>query len=224
VLGVLTNGEPLDLEVSFDRAGDFRRCSIAMRARMTGQGGVSGAILSVMDVTERERLRAEVQRQARFDLLTGLLNRGAILETLENALSRLKPGGGIAVLFIDLDGFKQINDEFGHAAGDALLRCVGTRLEQAMRAQDTAGRLGGDEFVVVREGVDSSADALAIGTRIHATLTAPTIIGTRHVVPGSSIGVAWTGVAVDQDVLVARADGAMYQAKSNKAGPMLSTI
>jgi diguanylate cyclase (GGDEF)-like protein len=157
-----------------------------------------------------------VQHQAVHDPLTGLANRTLLRDRLKHALARATRGGGATgVLFVDLDGFKQINDAYGHAVGDAVLAEIGARLPQAVRPGDTVARLGGDEFVVVCEGVDHDS-ALAVAVRLQEMIRLPlTHAGVRHDVD-ASVGIA-LGHA-DSDALVARADTAVYRAKAAGGG------
>jgi diguanylate cyclase (GGDEF)-like protein len=164
-----------------------------------------------------ERLLAdEDQRLASLqDPLTGLPNRALTLDHLRLALARSqRRPSSVAVLFIDLDRFKLINDTLGHQAGDDLLIAVGHRLRTALRPPDTIGRLGGDEFVAVCEDVGGEADALAVAERLAATLEAPVRLAGRDLRIRASIGVALSvSDSTDPATLLAEADGAMFWAK-----------
>ena len=220
---LLRAGTPIDTELNVERQDGARTCIVAMRALRAVSGAVTGAVVSFTDVTEREQLRAEVERQARFDHLTHCYNRAAVLESLEGVLHRsFAPKGGIAVLFVDLDRFKSVNDRYGHATGDALLRCVGERLLHDARTNDVVGRIGGDEFLVVCPSVETPQAALAIARRITASLAIRAVVGDHAIETGCSVGVAWTQTKVDADTIVAWADAAMYEAKRNGTGSALS--
>ena len=146
-------------------------------------------------------------------------NRASILQTLEQTLGSRGPGG-TAVIFLDLDRFKDINDRFGHAAGDAYLVEVAARLRSAIREHDVVGRIGGDEFLVVCRDVDTEAAALELGQRLHARLEdTPVALGAEVVNPRASIGVAWSNSeGMNADALVALADVAMYESKRQRQG------
>jgi len=165
-----------------------------------------------------ERKRAEVvaRHNAMHDALTGLPNRVLFLERLSGAMSQ--PGrdpGHVAVMFIDIDRFKGVNDSLGHAAGDALLIAVARRLENALRPRDLAARFGGDEFVVLCENMPSEFAALAHAERIQAALSVPFEIGETEIWMSASIGIALTSDVVGSPKdLIRDADRAMYRAKA----------
>jgi diguanylate cyclase (GGDEF)-like protein len=173
-------------------------------------------------LTFREvRALADSRRQARTDELTGLPNRRSVYEALERADRDLTGGSSLAVLVIDLDRFKEINDSLGHAAGDALLRQVGPRLTDQLRSGDLLGRLGGDEFVVVASDVDEAA-ALALGQRLRAELQRPFRFGSMALTVDASVGVAvGPGQSGSAEELLQLADLAMYSAKSGRTGAAL---
>jgi diguanylate cyclase (GGDEF)-like protein/PAS domain S-box-containing protein len=224
----LVDGRDIDFEVRVRMPGeaDLRLCAIASRALTDAGGTPAGAVLCVDDVTEASGLRAELERRATIDELTGCLNRAAVLDALDDRLRRhAATASGTAVVFLDLDGFKEVNDTFGHKAGDRLLAGAASRLRRAMREGDVIGRLGGDEFIVVLADVNSSQEAMRIGFRLRETLAEP--VDVVHGMPiriRSSIGVAWAnGDAVDGDTLTAAADHAMYESKRAGAGePVLA--
>jgi len=215
---VAASGRDTDLDIALRRPGDHqvRHCSIAIRALSDAEGAPDGGVLCVEDVTEAWRLRAELERRATIDELTGCLNRPAILSALEVHLaSSSSASTGTAVVFLDLDGFKEVNDTFGHQVGDQLLAGTAGRLRGAMRSDDVVGRLGGDEFVVVLPKVVDEQEALEIAHRLQATLAQPVdVIGGVPTVIRSSVGVAWSGSdTMDADTLIAAADRAMYESK-----------
>ncbi|WP_433305725.1 diguanylate cyclase domain-containing protein [Actinoplanes sp. CA-030573] len=161
---------------------------------------------------------ATLHHQAFHDHLTGLANRAQLRSRLEEALLRARRGSHVAVMLIDLDGFKQVNDTYGHAAGDQLLVTVAQRLRDGVRGADTAARLGGDEFAVLLDGMDAPEDAVTVAERLLVALQEPLTVGGAEIRPGGSIGVAiWRGHA-DIDALLHQADTAMYAAKSAGKG------
>jgi len=172
---------------------------------------------SLQSVNEQlQDANAELQRLAFKDPLTGLANRALLEERLGHALDRIdlrKGAARLAVLFIDLDGFKPINDSYGHGEGDAVLRQVAARLQEITRDSDTPARVGGDEFVLLQQGIGSVADARAMAERVLRTLAQPYQLGARQVVLSCSIGVAVYPDHGHRDVLMASADVAMYAAK-----------
>lgn len=178
-------------------------------------GMVVAVVTSVTDITEVTLLNRELLTVATRDPLTGCHNRAAILSVLSRALVHAIPDNvGTGVVFIDLDGFKLINDRHGHACGDVVLETVAARLRRATREQDTIGRIGGDEFLAVLPGLASPQQALQIATRLAAAIPAPIRVGDIEVTVGQSTGVAWaTNDAVTDEQLIAAADRAMYTAK-----------
>ena len=160
---------------------------------------------------ELERSRAQIRHQAQHDALTGLANRWLFREQVEAALVR----DAGAVLYIDLDGFKGVNDALGHAAGDELLRIVAERLRRGLRPGDVAARLGGDEFAVLLGGVGAE-DAETAAQRLREALNAQVRLDGRLVTLGASIGVALVAGATDADELMRAADVAMYAHKRRR--------
>ena len=161
---------------------------------------------------------ADLHYQAFHDNLTGLANRSLLREHLQHALARARRGSPVAVLLIDLDGFKEVNDTHGHAAGDQLLVAVAQRLRDGIRGADTAARLGGDEFAVVLDGMDAAEDAVVVAGRLLTAVQARVGAAGTELTPRASIGVAcWHGQA-EIDELLHDADTAMYAAKSAGKG------
>jgi diguanylate cyclase (GGDEF)-like protein/PAS domain S-box-containing protein len=197
-----------------DGAGDEDRvCLLGLRTLTDSTGVVSGAVGCLSDVTERAQLRRELEVRASVDALTSCLNRAATLELVGRTVAAPAGDRGNAVVFIDLDRFKAVNDDLGHAAGDRLLVEVADRLRSTLRDGDHVGRFGGDEFLVICPGVDSADQAREIAERIATVLTSTVDIGSRPVQLRASVGVAWTTESLEADTLIAWADSAMYESK-----------
>ena len=176
---------------------------------------ISGLILNARDITDRRQAEDAVRRLAYHDVLTGLPNRAFFEELLRTRLSRPLVGDdGMAVLFVDVDHFKLVNDTLGHVGGDELLRTVSTELNQLMREGDIVARVGGDEFLVLLSGVSDEGDATATARRILARLDKRRVIRGRELRVTASIGISvHPGHGDDPDALIASADIAMYEAK-----------
>ncbi|MFN8036201.1 MAG: PAS domain S-box protein [Acidimicrobiia bacterium] len=189
--------------------------AVAVVAVEDEAGSVSGYLGTVTDITHRHAAEEALRDRALHDPLTGLANRSLFFDRLDQALARLTRGSSVvAVLFLDLDGFKALNDRAGHGAGDDVLRHVADRLRQAIRPGDTAARLGGDEFVVLLTDVDGLDAASVVALRVQEELSGPVPGHDDVPVVRTSIGVAGTAdPSTPPDVLVARADSAMYTAK-----------
>jgi diguanylate cyclase (GGDEF)-like protein len=176
----------------------------------------------MIDITDRKHLEERLTHQAFYDGLTGLPNRALFIERLDHALARSmrRPDDIVAVLFLDLDDFKVVNDTLGHTAGDQLLQTVSQRLVDASRADDTAARLGGDEFTILLEDVSSVDEVARYAARILERITAPIDVGEHRLTVSASIGIAISGSGeTGAEDLVRQADVAMYRAKQNgKAG------
>jgi diguanylate cyclase (GGDEF)-like protein len=188
-------------------------CLLGLRTLTDSTGVVSGAVGCLSDVTGRAQLRKELEVRASVDALTSCLNRAATLELADRTVSAPEGGNGNAVVFIDLDRFKAVNDDLGHAAGDRLLVEVAERLRETLRDGDHVGRFGGDEFLVICPGVDSADAAREIAERIATALTSTVDIESRPVQLRASVGVAWTTESLKADTLIAWADSAMYESK-----------
>jgi diguanylate cyclase (GGDEF)-like protein len=171
------------------------------------------------DITERKLAEEATAQQALHDSLTGLPNRRLLLDRLVQALSRVaRDGDSLAVLCLDLDNFKEINDTFGHEAGDRVLVEVAKRLSNCLREMDTAARFGGDEFIVLLEQA-SGEKAAAIATRIIQALSEPFCVGETHTKLTSSIGIALSNLPYKRpDDLLRFADHAMYKSKQKGEG------
>lgn len=218
--------EGIDDEVEVDVVppnGDPRRVLLTLRALLRQGGGVSGAIATALDVTDSTRAREDLERRATLDSLTHCHNRTSILTALQNELDS-EARAETAVVFVDLDKFKQLNDTLGHAAGDEALVRVVERLKGATRSEDRVGRLGGDEFLLLIRGLPEPEVAQGVAQRISDSLKTPLRLSTGEVELRASIGVAHAGSEmIAADELVKRADEAMYRSKERREGrPVLA--
>ncbi len=218
---------------------DGRSRAIEVEYRVLGAGGTMRWVLcrgvarrdedgtalrvagSLTDITRRKHVEALLQHEALHDALTGLPNRTLFDDRLQQAFRRLRRDGrgSFAVLFVDLDRFKLVNDSLGHAAGDALIVETARRLRQSVRPADTVARLGGDEFALLLEGLGCEAEADRVARRIHDQLRRPIPVDGQEVYSGCSIGIAHghSDYRRPQDV-VRDADVALYQAKARGGG------
>lgn len=181
--------------------------------------GGQRSVLQVIDITERKDAEKVLTRQALFDPLTGLANRTLLEDHLTLALLRCRrQGSRLALLYLDLDDFKQINDNHGHAVGDAVLKQTGERIRSCLRETDTAARLGGDEFLVIYEDVADDSDVQAITKRIEEAMVLPMAVGNVVLTVASSIGVTYGHGRSVPDEMIRQADAAMYVAKRGGKG------
>jgi diguanylate cyclase (GGDEF)-like protein/PAS domain S-box-containing protein len=182
-----------------------------------------GRVLCVQDITVRKQLEAQLHRAALHDPLTDLPNRRLLLDRLEHALAiASRTGSTVALLFIDLDGFKAVNDVHGHEGGDHLLIRCADRLRRCLRGVDTLARWGGDEFVVLLEGVAGAEEPVATAERLLDALVQPFAIDGAQVRISASIGIA-TGRSCTPRSLLHAADGAMYDAKRAGTGQIITS-
>lgn len=221
----LQRGESMTVSAAFDDgAGGERWLRIAASPQHSSSGRRTGLIATIEDVTAQTEARAELddaqaqlRHMADHDHLTGLPNRANLTTRLLDALDRHRTnGGGLAVLFCDLDGFKPINDQHGHGAGDAVLVEVGGRLRDAVDGDGVVARMGGDEFVVLREGDVDDASLIHLAQRLHDHLRAPFEVGGHQATLAVSIGIASLAAGADATAgtLLRVADQAMYEAKA----------
>jgi len=177
---------------------------------------IEGIVYNVRDITEKKYAQEELLFNATHDALTGLPNRAFFFGRLQSAVDRLKRHAdqSAAVLFIDIDDFKLVNDCYGHATGDLLIQEVGHRLRACVRGEATVARMGGDEFTVLVEEVTHPSDAIRVAERIQTSLTRPFRIGAVDVIKSASIGIALTSREASAEALLQNADIAMYRAKS----------
>ncbi|SFT91715.1 cyclic di-GMP phosphodiesterase Gmr [Geodermatophilus amargosae] len=194
--------------------GDRRRIELQTSVLTHDDGRPYAVAFIGIDVTAHREREARVRRQAVTDPLTGLANRSALFAVLAARL-HVETGDGCGLLFCDLDGFKEVNDRYGHAAGDRLLVAVAGRLREIAAPDDVVARLGGDEFVLVARGTDHDA-LVARARRLEAVMAAPfDVAGAGDEVRiGASTGTATGGPGEDPDTVMTRADMAMYGVKS----------
>ncbi len=195
--------------------GDLLVALQTVSAVRNGDGDTLRYIHIFNDVTEQKAAEEVVRHQAFHDELTGLPNRARLEQHLDEAMRRSRLAGRqLAVLFMDLDRFKEVNDTLGHQAGDTLLRAVGERLQANLRAEDMLARLGGDEFVIVVDPIQAADNAAKVASNVVEALTTPFTIDDTSVTIGVSVGVALYPMdGHDSDSLLQAADAAMYRAK-----------
>jgi diguanylate cyclase (GGDEF)-like protein/PAS domain S-box-containing protein len=238
VIDFLTVIHPDDLGVAVDAIKRLRKgnstidqCEVRFRhksghkvwglwsASLAGGPHVASTplVFQIQDITDRKRAEEQLQHEAMHDVLTGLPNRAMFIDHLELAIARAQRNEErkFAVLYVDLDRFKIINDSLGHSVGDQLLKEVAGRLWNCVRAGDTVARLGGDEFVILLEDVYQESEAIDVAERIKSELVVPFTLNGREVFTTVSIGVASSWTSYHQaEGLIRDADAAMYRAKS----------
>ena len=167
------------------------------------------------DVTLRKNMEERLRELAHFDKLTGLPNRALFLDRLQQAATRSKrERTRFALLFVDLDGFKAVNDGYGHDTGDALLQIVAQRLNECVRESDTVARMGGDEFTIILLNMLDARNASPIAEKIISSLSQPVVIGEHECHIGASIGISvFPDDGDDVATVLSHADGAMYEVK-----------
>jgi diguanylate cyclase (GGDEF)-like protein/PAS domain S-box-containing protein len=223
-LDLARSGAPADLTVEApdgDGRGFRRVLSLSLRPLIGADGSVEGVTGAVEDVTERVAEQRALEARAATDSLTGCLNRSATLAVLQDALDSIgsepdRPGG-VALIFVDVDDFKTVNDRLGHLAGDALLVEVATRLRNAVRARDRVGRFGGDEFLVVASNVRSPEHAMNVARWIASRTLRGIVVDGVAIDVRASIGLAWSDqLGTSATALVSQADSAMYRSKRER--------
>ena len=211
--------ENVTLEQRFVRADGRVLWTMLTISRVDNPTGSAGLIAMLQDITERRALEAQLTWQAYHDPLTNLANRALFRERVDRALGqRTTARGSVAVLFLDLDNFKTINDSMGHAAGDQLLFEVGRRLLNATRGCDTVARLGGDEFAILIDNVRVAADCVRVAERILVSMQSPVQLDDAEVTVSTSIGIVRDAGDETADDILRNADVAMYNAKQRGKG------
>jgi diguanylate cyclase (GGDEF)-like protein len=184
--------------------------------RMDAKGEITGLIHVVRDISERKKMEDELTRQALYDALTRLPNRALFSDRLSNLFEHRRRHEELlfAVLFLDLDHFKRVNDTLGHVYGDKLLVTVAERLKECVRPGDTVSRFGGDEFVIILDELASEDDAIAVAERIMQRLGSPVVLGGSEIFVTASLGIAFSNLDYERPEHMLRdADNAMYHAK-----------
>jgi len=203
-----------DLEVDLQTPNGERRSLQVSGSDHRMSSAIAGLTLTVRDVTEPKRLEEQLRALAFYDPLTLLANRSLFSDRVRHAVDRIADGLTPAVLFIDLDNFKTINDGLGHGAGDKLLCACAQRIVQGTRAADTVARLGGDEFAVLIDHASGPEAAQAVAVHVLKSLTAPLDIEGRELHVSASIGICIAGPHTTTEHLLRNADAAMYRAKA----------
>ncbi len=209
-----------DIESTFhDPAGNSYHISLSAAPNFGPDGTVQGYLGVGTNITERVRHQRKLRHLAEHDILTGLANRYAFSNRICTDLATLGKGECLALLAIDLDGFKRINDTYGHQAGDALLSLFAKRLQTKTRDSDWAARLGGDEFVIISRHLSNPMEACLVAARLAEVLSSPYRIGGLELQVKASIGIACAPMhAKGVEALMKRADKALYQAKADGRG------
>ncbi|MEM8960809.1 MAG: EAL domain-containing protein [Acidobacteriota bacterium] len=212
-------GRPLRMDCRIrHRDGSFHVLESVL-TNLLEKPAVGGIVINARDVTDRKEAEAQLIHDALHDALTGLPNRALLMDRLEHALARGRRvhHERCAVIFLDLDRFKMVNDSFGHSAGDQLLVQVAERLTTCLRPSDTLARLGGDEFAILLEGVREAAHAVRVAERIGKALAEPFEVAGREVFTSASLGIAMSATRgrANSNDLLRDADIAMYRAKTS---------
>lgn len=210
-ISVALRGDSAAFELAW--AGRSFACSV--EPLRTPSGEIEGALGLAVDITERKILETQLTYRAFHDPLTGLANRALFRDRVMHALSRIGRGKHVAIVFLDLDDFKTVNDSLGHGEGDRLLSAVGSRLVGAVRGHDTVARFGGDEFAILLEDLVSTEEALDIVARVEESLRSPIGLRGREVNITASLGLAHATPGDTADDILRNADVAMYNSKGS---------
>jgi diguanylate cyclase (GGDEF)-like protein/PAS domain S-box-containing protein len=222
-LAAQPTGQPQTLGFRVRHCDETWRDVEVLATNLLADAAVNGIVLNVRDVTERKVFEAQLEHQAFHDTLTGLPNRALFRNRVEHALvARGRQSLPVAVLFLDIDDFKDVNDSLGHAAGDKVLQEVGRRLDGCMRAVDTAARLGGDEFAVLIEDAENEMHSIEVAQRVIDALGGTLSLDGKQITIAPSVGIAFShrgdSVCMDAEELLRDADVAMYMAKQTGKG------
>ena len=200
--------------------GTYRWVELHRKRILGTDGKLKGLEGEISDITERKRVSDRLSHMARHDFLTDLPNRAAFVEELARTIaSARRDGKSFAVLYLDLDHFKDVNDTLGHPVGDLLLQAVAQRLQASIRETDTLARFGGDEFALINSGIGEPGDAVVLADKVLRTLSEPFLIQGNEIRSGASIGIAIYGLdASDAEALLSSSDVALYRAKAEGRG------
>jgi diguanylate cyclase (GGDEF)-like protein/PAS domain S-box-containing protein len=213
-IGASAQGTVGPVELAIER-GTTRHILEAVGSNLTADPAVQGLSLNFRDISERKALEEQLRQQAFHDPLTLLANRTLFKDRVQHALTLTQRGNRtVAVLFLDLDNFKTINDSLGHDAGDRLLQSVAQRIVKSTRSSDTVARLGGDEFAILLERVTSPTEVESVAAALIETLGQPFALNAVEVRVAASIGIAYSNSAAGTESLLGNADIAMYHAKA----------
>jgi diguanylate cyclase (GGDEF)-like protein/PAS domain S-box-containing protein len=189
---------------------------VELSIRRAAYGGRDFLLTTAREISRRKEVESQLKRMAQFDLLTGLANRGVFVAAVVRAIERARRGGrGFAVLYLDLDHFKDVNDTLGHPVGDRLLQSVAERLQANVRAIDTLARFGGDEFALLMADIGDPTEVGALADKLLQIMLEPFLLGGNQIQSGASIGIAtYEPDDPEPEALLAHADVALYRAKS----------
>jgi diguanylate cyclase (GGDEF)-like protein/PAS domain S-box-containing protein len=212
----LTSGVVADAELRATQVDGTDRWFGVRAANLSTDPVVGGMVINLRDITDRKRAERALSHSGFHDSLTGLANRALFHDRLSHALDRTARSGlGVAVVYLDLDGFKMVNDSRGHEAGDQVLREVATRVTSAVRTLDTVSRLGGDEFaILIEESARVLDEAETVAERVLQALTEPFVVDVQHITLSASIGIAIGDMSCTASSMMRDADVAMYKAKT----------
>lgn len=207
---------PTRHELTLAEAGEDRTFELMISVLGKARSDGPGRLVVLRDITARKRAERRLAWLAHFDVLTGLPNRALFHDRLEQALAATRGrSGSLAVLFLDLDRFKLINDSLGHEVGDEVLAAVSRRLQGALSSEDTLARFGGDEFSVLLANIENPREPVTVAQEMQAALSAPLPVNGRDLVVSASVGIAvFPSGGMDQRSLIRQADAAMYEAKA----------
>jgi diguanylate cyclase (GGDEF)-like protein/PAS domain S-box-containing protein len=212
----LTSGVVAEAELRATHVNGSSRWFGVRSANLSIDPAIGGMVINLRDITDQKRAEKALSHSGFHDSITGLANRALFHDRLEHALDRTARSGlGVAVVYLDLDGFKMVNDSRGHEAGDQVLREVASRVTRAVRTLDTVSRIGGDEFaILIEESARVLDEAETVAERVLQALTEPFVVDVQQIVLSASIGIAIGDVSCTASSMMRDADVAMYKAKT----------